>query len=61
MGVKICHGRLSLPPPSYTRQPNRFFSYRILPSIFVEASDEDGEHDAQEEDQRKKKRIKTRS
>ncbi len=53
MGVKNLPWAAFSPPPSYTRQPNRFFSYRILPSIFVEASDEDGEHDAQEEDQEK--------
>lgn len=54
MGIKNLPWAVFSPPSAYRGQPNRFFSYRILPSIFVEATDEDGEGEERDEDEEKK-------
>jgi hypothetical protein len=47
------------PPPKYTTQPNKFFTYRILPNISFEDEREqdDGEQDQQEEKQKKNQEL----
>ncbi len=55
LGMKNAPWAAFSPPPAYARQPNRFFSYRILPSIYVEETDEDGEEE--EEEERKENEI----
>lgn len=44
------------PPFAYHRQSNRFFSYRILPTIYVDDGNEEGEK-KQDEEEKKEEEI----
>lgn len=46
------------PPPRYHKQAKRFFSYRILPTIYVEDEDEETGEEQQHEESEEKKRAK---
>jgi hypothetical protein len=51
MGIKNIPWAAFSPPSFYHQKPNRFFSYRLLPSIYVEDENED---EMDEESERKK-------
>jgi len=59
LNSKNLHWASFTPPLKYHLQSNRFFSYRILPSIYV-SNEFDEEEDTEEEEEEKKNQQKER-
>jgi hypothetical protein len=58
LGIRNIPWAAFTPPPRYQKQAKRFFSYRILPTIFVDDEEQDEEEQESEEKKRGREILK---